>query len=746
MDRIISTPLTRHSKNILVEKNMRPILCGFGFLTAASFFFSVTFGYASQPSPPDIWRDYNPDAGDFKEEIISEQTSNGIYSKDAYISGYINGEEVRIFCRYSVKAGAKQAPGLLNVHGWMGGPAIDTAYVNDGWAVLSHDYSGIKRTHFTQYPEALGHGHMDPKTTGYKLIYDRMPDGSQLNDPKATSHYLWNAIQRRAVSYLLAQKEVDPSRIGAKGFSYGGTIMWNLATDQRIKAVVAYFGIGWITYYRNHAVWLYNNPYQAPDQTPGEKLFLSAIAPQAHAPHITAACLWLNGSNDHHGGHERGCETFKAFRSGVPWDFAIQARGHHNTEKLGDDCKLWLEKHVLNKDIFWPARPESRIRLDSDGVAEMCLTPASQGRIKKIEVYQCLKAANNIARHWRDVEAIRVGHTWIAKLPVLNVDDYVFTYANIHYDNNCVISSDFEAVIPSTLGAARATDQQTDLISEGTGHWTNVAPAEGMGSIQGFRPLNKRLGTSTPQFADPKWQAPKNAVLSFRFYCTQPQQLLLEADRQFVADLSITASDDWQTLHIQSDQLSHKAHGFALKQWSTITTLAIKPKPGADITKVIFAGFKWSVPSPLTQKKAGPDEPGRVYLAPDMADHIETFWRATTDTSIEGKELISISGKTFTRGLGVHADSRISFALGGNYKSLHVVPGPDDAHRGVLEMKILVDDVEVFSTGKVTSTTYQAKPLDLPLRGAKALTLIVTDGGDGRGGDHASWGDAYLRK
>jgi alpha-L-fucosidase 2 len=61
-------------------------------------------------------------------------------------------------------------------------------------------------------------------------------------------------------------------------------------------------------------------------------------------------------------------------------------------------------------------------------------------------------------------------------------------------------------------------------------------------------------------------------------------------------------------------------------------------------------------------------------------------------------------------------------------------------------MQILVDDAEVFSTGKVSSLTYQAKPLDIPLSGAKTLTLIVTDGGDGRGGDHASWADAYLCK
>ena len=93
----------------------------------------------------------------------------------------------------------------------------------------------------------------------------------------------------------------------------------------------------------------------------------------------------------------------------MPWDFAIQARGHHNTEKLGDDCKLWLEKHVLEKDHFWPARSDSKITLDADGVPELHLTPASPERIKNLQVYMCLKTANNIARVWSDVTSVRKG-------------------------------------------------------------------------------------------------------------------------------------------------------------------------------------------------------------------------------------------------------------------------------------------------------------------------------------------------
>jgi dienelactone hydrolase len=193
----------------------------------------------------------------------------------------------------------------------MGMPTVSTEYVNDGWAVMAHDYCGKKdnRTHYSKYPEKLAHGRMEANT-----IHAKLPDGKEITDPNQTSHYLWYAIERRVLSYLLAQKEVDKNRIGAKGYSYGGTLMWNLGMDSRVKAVVSYFGIGWIAYYRDRGVWMYNpNTRQAP-MSDGEKLFLQTVEAQSHAPYISAPTLWLTGSNDHHSGHERGGETFKLFK------------------------------------------------------------------------------------------------------------------------------------------------------------------------------------------------------------------------------------------------------------------------------------------------------------------------------------------------------------------------------------------------------------------------------------------------
>ena len=50
--------------------------------------------------------------------------------------------------------------------------------------------------------------------------------------------------------------------------------------------------------------------------------------------------------------------------------------------------------------------------------------------------------------------------------------------------SSCVLSP-IEAVIPSRLGKAVATDKKSDLISDGTGQWSHVGPAEGVGGVQG---------------------------------------------------------------------------------------------------------------------------------------------------------------------------------------------------------------------------------------------------------------------
>ena len=35
-------------------------------------------------TPKEVWKDYDPDKGDFKEEVVREETKGGILYKDSY--------------------------------------------------------------------------------------------------------------------------------------------------------------------------------------------------------------------------------------------------------------------------------------------------------------------------------------------------------------------------------------------------------------------------------------------------------------------------------------------------------------------------------------------------------------------------------------------------------------------------------------------------------------------------------------
>jgi hypothetical protein len=152
---------------------------------------------------------------------------------------------------------------------------------------------------------------------------------------------------------------------------------------------------------------------------------------------------------------------------------------------------------------------------------------------------------------------------------------------------------------------------------------------------------------------------------------------------------------------------------------------------------MLCVGFAFAAGSPAA-------ETGRHYLTLDQAAQVEGSIQARQDLSVMGQRKISVGGFTYDRGLGVHADSRLVFPLKGRFGTFHVVPGPDDAHHGVIEMKILLDGKEVFTTGKVSSSDYIAPSIDLSVKGIEELTLLVTDADGHKGGDHASWADAHL--
>ncbi len=104
---------------------------------------------------------------------------------------------------------------------------------------------------------------------------------------------------------------------------------------------------------------------------------------------------------------------------------------------------------------------------------------------------------------------------------------------------------------------------------------------------------------------------------------------------------------------------------------------------------------------------------------------------------------ITVAGKRYLRGLGTHATARIVYDLGGKYRRFQTWAGADQATYPTITMEVRVDGRSVWRSGLLTRDS-PAGRVDVDVRGAQRLELLVGDGGNGIGGDHADWADAML--
>jgi hypothetical protein len=118
----------------------------------------------------------------------------------------------------------------------------------------------------------------------------------------------------------------------------------------------------------------------------------------------------------------------------------------------------------------------------------------------------------------------------------------------------------------------------------------------------------------------------------------------------------------------------------------------------------------------------------------------DTTFPARFDRNVFGKPL-RVGSQTFEKGIGVHANSKLVFALEGPYKTFRTRYGIDtsaDASRADVNVRILLDDKVVHEQQHVRA--YAAAPLvTVPLGSAKTLTLEVTAAGPTDTQDRLDW-------
>ncbi|MDV6373253.1 NPCBM/NEW2 domain-containing protein [Deinococcus arenicola] len=107
---------------------------------------------------------------------------------------------------------------------------------------------------------------------------------------------------------------------------------------------------------------------------------------------------------------------------------------------------------------------------------------------------------------------------------------------------------------------------------------------------------------------------------------------------------------------------------------------------------------------------------------------------------------LTLNGRAYATGLGVHANSSVTFALNGQCERFTGDIGMDDEidDRGSVVFQVYADGVKLYDSGRMTGTT-AAKWVDVNITGRKELKLVVTDAGDNYYSDHADWTQPTLR-
>lgn len=104
--------------------------------------------------------------------------------------------------------------------------------------------------------------------------------------------------------------------------------------------------------------------------------------------------------------------------------------------------------------------------------------------------------------------------------------------------------------------------------------------------------------------------------------------------------------------------------------------------------------------------------------------------------SIDGNPL-RVKGELFVAGIGTHAPSRHVYELPHNATRFTVSCGVDDeSGNGVIDFIILLDDREVWRSGRLEGR--QMASADLDIRGARRISLVTDEVGS-KNFDHADW-------
>jgi len=311
-----------------------------------------------------------------------------------YANEPYRGKPTRVFAYYAVpeKLSGK-APAMVLIHGGGGRAFAEwaTLWAKRGYVAISMDLRG-------NGPDGKRHADAGPEQ-GNREIFDNIKDGV-----RETWSYHAVAAVIRAVSLLSARPEVDPSRIGVTGISWGGYLTSMVSgLDDRLKVAIPVYGCGFI---------YQNSPWAAAiDRLPARAQWVENFDPSRYLGQGRMPMLWVNGTNDFAYGVDNHQLSYRLPKGPRTLTVTIRMKHSHPDGWKPEEIGLFADQHLRG------GVPLARLSAHR-GKGDMIEVRAS-GRTKIREAALCYTHDSGAwkDRFWQSSPAEVKGNRIRAKLP-----------------------------------------------------------------------------------------------------------------------------------------------------------------------------------------------------------------------------------------------------------------------------------------------------------------------------------------
>jgi dienelactone hydrolase len=336
-------------------------------------------------------------------KVLKTSEQDGIVTEEVMFHSEMDGEKsVDIFAFFCYPKGAKGLPAFV-------------------W-----NQSGLGRasTYFPELGAKRGYAALciDNPMPGYRSTGGYPVTLALQGDPKQNGIYHVAVALLKAVSYLESRPEVDKTRIGMAGSSWGGFLTTLMAgVDPRLKAASAMFGCG--------SLQLGNGWWSVPKDTEEDRAYRehwrTTLDPAWRLPQSQVPMAWFTGTNDHFYWMHSVMSSFE--RAGGPKHLTLMPNYNHGLPpELDDQVFAWLDTHLQGKPPFIAVSPVSVVKRNAKLYARWTFTPVETRPITGAELILSYGENSNWeARHWQPLPARMNGTQCETELPLTALPYYI---------------------------------------------------------------------------------------------------------------------------------------------------------------------------------------------------------------------------------------------------------------------------------------------------------------------------------